>query len=195
MKKYDVIVIGSGGGAKIISPAARLGLKVAAIEKDKLGGTCLNRGCIPSKMLIHPADVALKIKEAAKFGLNVNPQFTVNFADLVNRISNTVDNDSAGIEAGYSKNPNIDHYRGTAKFVSNKIIEVNGEQLTADKIFIAVGTRPLIPNIPGLKRTPFMTSTEALRNTILPKKMIILGAGYIATELGHAYAALGTQTH
>ena len=71
MKPYDVIVIGSGGGSKITSPAAKLGLKVACIEKDALGGTCLNRGCIPSKMLIHPADVAREIKEARKFDIHL----------------------------------------------------------------------------------------------------------------------------
>jgi len=193
MKHYDVIVIGSGGGAKIASPAARLGLKVAAIEKDALGGTCLNRGCIPSKMLIHPADVATHILDAKKFDIHTDPRFIVNFEKLITRISQTIDADSAGIAAGYSKNPNIDYYKGLAKFVSNKVVEVNGEQLTADKIFLAIGTRPTIPNIDGLKDTPFMTSTEALRNTKLPKKLIVVGAGYIAVELGYAYGALGTH--
>lgn len=195
MKKYNIIVIGSGGAAKITSPAAQLGYKVACIEKDALGGTCLNRGCIPSKMLIHPADVAIQIRQAHRFGIHNNPDFSVDFAKLVTRISNTVDQDSASIAAGYAKNPNIDFYHAQAKFISNKVIEVNGEQLTADKIFIGVGTRPQIPNIPGLKDTPFMTSTEALRNTKLPKKMIVIGAGYIATELAHAYQALGAETH
>nr|MBP6344199.1 FAD-dependent oxidoreductase [Candidatus Omnitrophota bacterium] len=83
MKKYDVIVIGSGGGAKITSPAATMGLKVAVIEKDKLGGTCLNRGCIPSKMLIHPADVAVKIKHAIRFDIHNDPKFSVDFARLI----------------------------------------------------------------------------------------------------------------
>jgi mycothione reductase len=195
MKNFDVIVIGSGGGAKITSPAAALGLKVAAIEKDALGGTCLNRGCIPSKMLIHPADVALEIKDAHRFDIHNNPQFSVDFAKLVTRISNTVDKDSASIVAGYNKNPNITYIKGTAQFVSDKIIEVNGEQLTADKIIVGVGTRPFIPAIEGLEGTPYWTSTEALRSTILPKRMIIVGGGYIACELGHAYGALGTETH
>src|SRR3990167_7268769 len=176
MKTFDVIVIGSGGGAKITSPAARLGLKVACIEKDALGGTCLNRGCIPSKMLIHPADVAITIKEAARFDITVNPSFEVNFANLINRISTTVDSDSASIAAGYAKNPNITYYHGHAKFVSNKVVEVNGEQLTAEKIFIAVGSRPQIPEIPGLEGTPYLTSAEALRNTKLPKTMVVIGA-------------------
>jgi len=195
MKKYDVITIGSGGGAKISSPAASMGFKVAVIEKDRLGGTCLNRGCIPSKMLIHPADVAVAVKEARRFDIHNDPKFSVDFAKLVNRISATVDADSDKIEASYNKHPNIDFYRGSAKFLENKVIEVNGEQMTAEKIFIAVGTRPSIPNIPGLEGTPFMTSTEALRHTTLPRSMIILGGGYIACELGHAYGALGTKTH
>jgi len=195
MKKYDVIVIGSGGAAKITSPAARLGLKVACIEKTALGGTCLNRGCIPSKMLIHPADVAALLKDAEKFDITINTHFTVDFNKLVSRISNTVDTDSSNIAAGYNKNPNIDYYHTEAKFVSNKVIQIDGQEMTADKIFIGVGARPQIPNIEGLKDTPFMTSTEALRNTKLPKKLIVIGAGYIAVELGHAYGALGTDVH
>lgn len=195
MKRFDVITIGSGGGAKISSPAASMGLKVAVIEKDKLGGTCLNRGCIPSKMLIHPADVALEIKHAYKFDIHNNPVFSVDFAKLINRISATVDGDSAKIHKSYTTHPNITYYNGTARFIDDKVIEINGEPITADKIFIAVGTRPSIPNIPGLAATPYMTSTEALRNTTLPKSMIIIGGGYIACELGHAYGALGTKTH
>ena len=194
MKTFDIITIGSGGGAKITSPAASMGHKVAVIEKDRLGGTCLNRGCIPSKMLIHPADVALAIKEARRFDLHNDPKFTVDFSKLVTRISQTVDNDSDKIAASYSKHPNITYIKGEAKFIDDKTIEVNGERMTAPKIFIAVGTRPHIPDIPGLAGTPFMTSTEALRRTTLPKSMIILGGGYIAAELGHAYGALGTKT-
>ncbi len=193
--KFDVIVIGSGGGGKITSPAAKLGLKVAVIEKGPLGGTCLNRGCIPSKMLIHPAEVAMAIRQAKKYDIHNDPQFHVDFASLINRISQTVDGDSASIGAGYSRNPNITFFSGEGRFVSNKGIVVNGEEITADKIFITVGSRPQIPPLPGLAGTPFMTSTEALRNTKLPKSLIVLGGGYIATELGFAYAALGTDVH
>lgn len=195
MKKFDVIVIGSGGGGKITSPAAKLGLKVAVIEKGPLGGTCLNRGCIPSKMLIHPAEVAMAVREAKKYDIHNDPKFIVDFAKLTTRISQTVDGDSASIGAGYSRNPNITYFVGEGKFVSNKVVEVNGEQITADKIFITVGARPQVPPLPGLAGTPFMTSTEALRNTTLPKKLIVLGGGYIATELGFAYAAFGTEVH
>ncbi len=194
MKKYDIITIGSGGGAKITSPAAAKGFKVAVIEKDRLGGTCLNRGCIPSKMLIHPADVAGHIKDAKRFDINNNPAFSVDFKKLIERISATVDGDSNKIETSYNNHPNIDFYRGTARFLENNVVEVNGQPLTADKIFIAVGTRPMIPDIPGLTGTPYMTSTEALRNTSLPSSMIVIGGGYIACEIGYAYNALGCPT-
>ncbi len=193
MKKFDVIVIGSGGGSKIASPAAKLGLKVAMIEKGPLGGTCLNRGCIPSKMLIYPAEVAMAVRGAHQFNIGNDPKFSVDFAKLVDRISKTVDADSASIVAGYARNSNITYYAGQGKFVADKVLQVLGEEITADKIFITVGARPQIPDIPGLIGTPFMTSTEALRNKILPKSMIVLGGGYIATELGFAYAAFGTE--
>jgi len=172
-----------------------MGLKVACIEKDALGGTCLNRGCIPSKMLIHPADVADEIKHAHRFDIKNNPQFDVDFKKLITRISNTVDHDSQGIVKGYSKNPNIDYYHCKAEFLSNKILQVGKDEITADKIFIGVGARPSIPRIDGLEGTPYMTSTEALRNTKLPKSLIVIGASYIAVELGHAYGALGCDVH
>ena len=177
MKKYDIIVIGSGGGSKITSPVARLGFKVAVIEEAALGGTCLNRGCIPSKMLIHPADVAVAINEAKKFDINVDTNISVNFENLVSRISRTVDGDSQSIGVAYQKNPNITFYHDHARFISNKVIQVGNKELTADKIFIATGARPKIPLIEGLTGTPFMTSTETLRNTKLPRKMNVLPNG------------------
>ena len=139
--------------------------------------------------------MADEIRHAQKFDLRTNGGLSVDFGKLVSRISATVDHDSDAIAAGYSKNPNIDYYHDTASFLSNKVLQVGREQLSADKIFIAVGSRPLIPAIPGLKGTPFMTSTEALRRTALPKSMLVIGASYIACELGHAYGAFGCDVH
>jgi mycothione reductase len=192
MKKYDVIVIGSGGGTKISTPAAILGYKAAIIEEGMLGGTCLNRGCIPSKMLIHPANIITLSREAKKLGVDVK-NITSNFAKIVRRVSKTVDDESRSIGASYKNARNLDYYHGHAKFVSNKAIEVNGKNITAKKIFIATGARSSIPPIAGLGGTPYMTSTEALRNTKLPKNLIVIGGGYIACELGHAYAAYGSR--
>jgi mycothione reductase len=195
MKTYDIIIIGSGGGSKL-RPAADLGKKVAIIEKDYLGGTCLNRGCIPSKMLIHTADVAEEIREAGKFNIVGDLNFKVDFNPLTNRVSQSVGDTSRGIADYYAKEENVDYFHGEARFVENKVIEVNGEKLTAETIVIGVGTRPAIPPIEGLEGTPYLTSTEAIHNhDQQPKKMIVVGAGYIATELGYFYGATGTDVH
>lgn len=193
MKKFDVIVIGSGGGAKIASSAIALGYKVAMIEEGPMGGTCLNRGCIPSKMMIYPAHVASLIRDSEKFDFKTEKDFPINFAKIVKRISSKVDDDSESIRKSYASNKDVSFFQGHAKFIENKVIEVNNEKIIGEKIFIAVGASPSIPPIPGLKDTPFMTSTEALRNTKLPKKLIVIGGGYIACELGYAYSALGSS--
>ena len=194
MKEYDLIVIGAGGGTKIASPAARLGYKVAIIEKEDLGGTCLNRGCIPSKMLIHPANVLEQAKNLEKFGITNTGEFKTDFASLVRRVTKTVVKESADIAEAYKKIDNLDYYAGEARFINDTTITVNGEELTSPKIVIAVGSRPAIPLIPGLEGTPYMTSREALRNETLPKKLLVIGGGYIATELGHVYNAMGSET-
>ena len=195
MKKFDVLVIGSGGGSKLVKPVSKKGLKVAVVEMHKFGGTCLNHGCIPSKMLIHVADVATTIREAAKFQLKVSQDIEVDFEALVTRVSDTIDRESAAITPVYEKDPHITYYHGEARFVSEKIVRVMGEEITADKIFLAVGARPRIPPIPGLKGTPYMTYMEALRLKKQPKKLIVIGGSYVALELGYFFAALGTETH
>ncbi|TGK13860.1 dihydrolipoyl dehydrogenase [Leptospira fletcheri] len=194
MKKYDILVIGSGGGTKLVTPPSRLGYKVAILEKDRLGGTCLNRGCIPSKMLIYPAEILTLASDAARFQLDIPGPFRVDFQSLVQRISAAVDSDSDSIAPAYEKNPNIDYYPYEGRFVENKVIQANGELLTADRIFLAGGCRPFLPDIPGLAGTPFMTSREALRRTELPKRLLIIGGGYIALELGFAYSSFGSET-
>jgi len=111
MKEYDVIIIGSGGGTKL-RPAADIGKKVAIIEKSELGGTCLNRGCIPSKMLIYPADLYTHYKEdAQKLNIDVSGNSKIDFEKLVKETNETIGKNSQSIEPGYDKNPNIDLYK------------------------------------------------------------------------------------
>lgn len=194
VKDYDVLVIGSGGGTKISTPASKLGLKAAIIEKDRLGGTCLNRGCIPSKMLIHPAEVAHIIDTAYKY--SITPKgYDVDFRGLVERVRRTIDEESDSILPGYQKNPNLDFYHGEARFCGPRTVEVSGQRLRAEKVYIATGSRAFVPNVPGLAETPYMTSKEALRLQDQPKKLIVLGGGYIATELAFYFSALGTEVH
>lgn len=194
MKEYDLIVIGAGGGTKIASPAARMGHKVAIVEKEDLGGTCLNRGCIPSKMLIHPANVLEAATHLEKYDIQLDGEYRVDFDKLVKRVTSTIKAESSGIADTYDTIDTLDHYAGTATFKNNKTIDVNGEELTASKIVIATGSRPFVPPIPGLEGTPYMTSREALRPEKLPKKLLVIGGGYIASELGHMYGTLGSET-
>lgn len=172
--------------------AASHGMKVAEIEKGALGGTCLNRGCIPSKMLLHSADVVETIKRAGLFGIRVNG-YKVDFPSIVKRVTEQVDGDSKNIENSFkgSKNPVLYHEK--CEFVGKKTLKVGDKEITADKILIAAGSRPIIPDIPGLKGSGFMTSEEALRLTKQPKTMTIIGGGYIAAELAHFYGSLGTK--
>lgn len=193
MLHYDVIVIGSGGGGKITRPAADLGHRVAVIEKGKLGGTCLNHGCIPSKMLIHSAEVMEAIETSQRFGIETSPEVTVDFEGIVKRVNRVIDSESRSIPKLYSEHKNIDLFRGHARFIGPHKVQVGKKVLTAPKIFIAVGARPKIPAIDGLAETPYMTYYEALRRCELPKRLIVLGGGYIATELGYFYGMMGAQ--
>ncbi len=195
METFDIIIIGTGGGTKIAQPAADLGYKVALIEKEDMGGTCLNRGCIPSKMLIHPADQIHHIQHANKINIEADPNPRLQFRPLIERVVETVGAISEGLAPPYEQHANIELIRGVAAFSGDRTVKVNDRELSAARIFIAVGTRPHIPEIPGLAGTPFMTSREALRNTDLPARMIVLGAGYIGCELGHVYSSAGTDVH
>jgi mycothione reductase len=192
VKTFDLIVIGSGSGLDVANAAAQNGLKVAIVEKSRMGGTCLNRGCIPSKLLIHSADVAETIKTAGIFGINV-PSYTVDFEKIVRRSNSIVDSESDGIMNAFSGVDNPRLFHGECRFVGSKTIQVNGEVIKAEKILIASGTRPKIPKIKGLDGTGFLTSDEALRLTKQPKVLTIIGGGYIGAELAHFYGALGTK--
>lgn len=147
-------------------------------------------------MLIYPADLLTHVREDGKklhiSGLK-NPR--LDFKKLVEETTRTIKENSQSIQPHYDAHPNITFFAGHARFVENKVIEVNGEKITAEKIYIATGSQPQIPNIPGLEGTPYMTSKQALRNSDIPKKMIVIGGGYIAVELGHAYGTAGSEVH
>ena len=192
MKSYDLIVIGSGSGLEISTEAAERGLSVAVVEHGPFGGTCLNRGCIPSKILIHCADVMETIKRSELFGIKANVE-AVDWQYIVRRASDEVDEESRMVEEGNQQAPNIDVYTDTVRFVGEKTLEVSGEQISAETIVIAAGTRPWVPEIPGLSDVPYMTSDEALRLLEQPRRLTIIGGGYIAAEMAHFYGSLGTE--
>ncbi|MDH5810664.1 MAG: dihydrolipoyl dehydrogenase [Candidatus Methanomethylicaceae archaeon] len=192
MREFDLIVVGSGSGLDVAVAASQAGKSVAIIEKGPLGGTCLNRGCIPSKMLIHSADIMETLRSAHKFGINVK-DFEVDFKRIVLRVKDEVDRESREIERNLRRSKNPVLYKGIGRFVDMKTIEVDGERLRAEKILIAAGSRPEVPNIPGLKESGYITSDEALRLETQPRILTILGGGYIAAELAHFFGSLGTE--
>ncbi|HEY3094898.1 MAG TPA: FAD-dependent oxidoreductase, partial [Nitrososphaera sp.] len=192
MREFDLIVIGSGSGLDVANAVAQDGLRVAIVEKGRMGGTCLNRGCIPSKLLIHSADVAETIKGAGQFGINVSG-YSVDFEKIVSRTNGIVDSDSDGIKRAFSEIDNPKLFPHECRFVGQKTISVGGQVIKAEKILIASGTRPTIPNIKGLEGTGFITSDEALRLKKQPSTLTIIGGGYIAAELAHFFGSLGTK--
>ncbi|MBI2522855.1 dihydrolipoyl dehydrogenase [Candidatus Woesearchaeota archaeon] len=192
MKNFDVIVIGAGSGLNISSATSSRGLKTAIVEKGHMGGTCLNRGCIPSKIIIHSADVAETINNAKSFGINAKG-FTVDFKKVTERASKIVDEDAKSIEEGIRSDKDTVLFKTEGRFIGYKTLKVGNKAINGDKIIIAAGTRPFIPPIEGLDKVGYMTSDEALRLTIHPKSLTIIGGGYIAAELAHFYGALGTK--
>ncbi len=191
LRQFDLVVIGSGSGLDVAVAASERGLKVAIIEKGPLGGTCLNRGCIPSKMLIHSADLMEVIRGAGRFGIKING-YEVDYPAIVDRVTSEVDSESKSIENALMSSENPILFKGLGKFVGPKLIEVNGERIAAEKMLIAAGARPKIPEIEGLRESGFITSDEALRLREQPKTLAIIGGGYIAAELAHFFGSLGT---
>ncbi|MHB8586394.1 MAG: dihydrolipoyl dehydrogenase family protein [Thermoplasmatota archaeon] len=190
MDRFDLIVVGTGTGLDVANWALEEGWTVAIIERDRPGGTCLNRGCIPSKIVIHSADVAETIRRARAFGI-LPAGFEVDFPAVIRRASSHVDHESQEIRTALRGSTNPRFYEGTASFVAPKTLRVGDSTLFGERILLATGTRPHIPPIPGLSTVPFLTSTEALRVDHLPRSMTILGGGYIGLEMAHFYGSLG----
>ncbi len=191
-ERFDLIVIGAGSGLVVATAAAKSGMKVAVIEQGTLGGTCLNRGCIPSKMLIFPGELSDTIRSAGDINITVSEP-KIDFPALIQRTSSTVADLRSGIESTLAALPGVEQLPYAASFESNCVIRAGLRRLTAPRIVIATGAEPALPQIEGLADVPFMTSTEALTNSVLPRRLIVLGAGYIAAELGYAYSAAGSE--
>lgn len=194
MKEFDLIVIGSGSGLDVASGVARRGKDVAVVEPGRLGGTCLNRGCIPSKMLIHRADIVEKVRESGKFGIDAEVN-DIDFEGIVEEVNEDVHGSAEGIEQGLKNSDRHTLYREEARFVDGKTLELkeSGERVKSDKIVIAAGSRPMIPPIEGVEEVDYWTSKEALNPDSQPESIIMVGGGYISMELAHFYDAMGAE--
>lgn len=195
MDKTDLLIIGSGpGGYRTASYAAKNGLHVTIIEKDQLGGTCLNAGCIPTKCLAHDAEVRI----AALSSFDTLP--SLDFVKVMERKNGVLSQLREGINTLLNQ-PNINLIKGEAHFVSDHIVEVGDRKIEAKNIIIATGSQAKLPpfinredylNSPTLKRS-VVTSTELLSIDELPKRLVIIGAGVIGMEFASAFAAFGCQ--
>lgn len=189
---FDAIVIGGGsGGSGFANRAAMHGAKVAVIEGGQVGGTCVNVGCVPKKIMWYGAQVAESFHHyGPDYGFTAD---TINF-DFANLRKNReayVDRSRTGYANNWNRN-GVTHIPGYARFVDSKTIEVNGEQISADHILIATGGKPAIPNIPGAEFGE--TSDDFFAWEELPKSVAVIGAGYIAVELAGVLHSLGVKT-
>jgi mycothione reductase len=190
VKTYDLIVLGAGSGNSI--PGGELAhLRTAVVDPSRFGGTCLNRGCIPSKMFVVTADVARSAREAARLGVNAHLD-GVDWKAVRDRVFGRIDPLHLAAVT-YRQENGVDVYSGAARFVSPKVLEVDGELLTADQIVVAVGARPIVPDLPGLDRVPFQTSDTIMRIDEVPESMLVVGGGFIAAEMGHVLEAFGAR--
>lgn len=189
MYEYDLMVIGAGpGGYTAALRAAQLGLKTAIVEERDVGGTCLNRGCIPTKTLLHSAQLAQEAREGRKFGVDVQ-NVTVDFGAVHGRKEQVVQQLRQGVE-GLFQQRKVDLLRGTGRIVAPGQVEVSGTMHTAQNILIATGSVPVRPLIPGLEHA--LTSDELLeRQESVFSSLVIIGGGVIGMEFASLYSALG----
>ena len=190
---YDILVIGSGPGGYVAAiRAAQLGKQVALVERDAVGGVCLNRGCIPTKALIRSAHLYQDVKAAAQYGVTIAGEVSPNLEAMVNRSRTVAETMSKGVQFLLKKN-NITILTGTGRIVAHNTVEVEGEQYTADHIILATGARPRVMPFMPVDGKRIITSTEALKLSELPQTMVVVGSGAIGSELAWFYAALGVK--
>jgi dihydrolipoamide dehydrogenase len=186
-------VIGSGSGGEIVDAALGSGFSVAWVDKGPLGGTCLNFGCIPSKMLIYPADRVIEIKEAEKLGIKAEIK-DIDFKKIIEHMREPIRESHEHMERGLKNTmENFQYYKGEGHFVDDYTIEINSEQIKAGKVFIGTGARPFIPDIKGIEDVDYLTNNNVFNLTDKPDSIVIVGGGYIAVEFAHFFSAMGTK--
>ncbi len=200
MKNYDLVVVGSGVGLTVLNQALNRGMECALVERDKLGGTCLTRGCIPSKVLVYPADVIREAAHARSVGLDLEVR-QLHWDRIAERMWSQIE-ESEAIEAGLETVDTLTLYRGRGVFVDDHTMVVHtadgkhSKPFTAERFVLASGARSMLPPIDGLEETDFVTS-ERFFGEKFPQqpwdRLIIIGGGVIAAEFAHIFSAFGTK--
>lgn len=195
MPKYDynLIAIGAGAGGLVSTYiGAAVKAKVALIERHKMGGDCLNTGCVPSKALLRSAKMISYAKRAEEFGFK-STTVEFDFADVMARVQDVVKAIEPHDSVERYESLGVNCYTGDAKIIDAHTVEVNGEKLTSRAIIVSTGARPLVPPIPGLKDIDYLTSDNLWDLKELPKRLTVLGGGPIGAEMAQAFARLGSQ--
>jgi mycothione reductase len=194
LKNYDLIIIGSGSATNLLNPLieANPKIKIAIVDKDEPGGICLTRGCIPSKILLYPAELVRLIEEANELGVETKID-KIDFLRIMERMRSLIGKDIDSIREGLSSSENIDYYHDTAEFVSPYTMKVGNETIKSGMIFLTLGSRPVISKIKGIEETGYLTSDTVFQLTELPRSFAIVGGGYIAAEFGHFFSAMGSE--
>jgi len=193
-KPFDAIVIGSGqSGPFLAVRMATTGKRVAIIERNRFGGTCVNTGCIPTKTLVASAYAAHMARRAADFGVAVPAPISVDMKRVKARKDEVSGKSRTGLENWLRGTSNCTVYRGHARFESPNEIRVADELLTAPQIFINVGARATIPSMPGVADTPYLTNSTLLDLDILPQHLVIIGGGAVGLEFGQIFRRFGSD--
>jgi pyruvate/2-oxoglutarate dehydrogenase complex dihydrolipoamide dehydrogenase (E3) component len=193
MKEFDAVIIGGGqAGNPLAQQLASRGWKVAFIEREYLGGSCINYGCTPTKKMIASAKIAYDARRAADYGINVS-DVQVDLPKIVKMKNELVASWRGGLVKRAEGQPNISLIHGEAYFTGDHRLEVNGQELTAPKIFINTGAQPLIPPIEGLQTVPYFTNLNMMDVEEVPQHLVVIGGGYIGLEFGQMYRRFGSQ--
>ena len=193
MNRYDAIVIGTGqAGPSLAARLAGTGMHVAVIERGPFGGTCVNNGCTPTKTLVASAYAAHLARRASAYGVEAG-SVKVDMARVKARKDALVERSTSSLAQWLSGLPNISIYRGQARFVGPRTVAVGGETLTAERVFINVGGRPYVPDLPGVRQVRFLTSESMMDVDFLPEHLLIVGGSYVGLEFGQMYRRFGSR--
>lgn len=191
---FDAIVIGTGqAGPSLALRLAQSGMKVAVIERGKFGGTCVNTGCIPTKAMVASARAAYVARRASDFGVDIAGPITVDMRRVKARKDAISGASNHGVESSLRESANCTVFQAHARFESAHEVSAGGERLTADRIFINVGGRAVIPGIPGLRDVPYLTNSSMMDVDFLPRHLVILGGSYIGLEFGQMFRRFGSE--
>jgi pyruvate/2-oxoglutarate dehydrogenase complex dihydrolipoamide dehydrogenase (E3) component len=189
---YDAIIIGSGqGGNPLAQRLANRGQSVALVESNHLGGTCINTGCTPTKAMVASAQVAHYARNAGRWGVHAS-NVGIDLPAILERKNKIVEEFRSGWQKSIDKQSNWHLRRGRARFVGPKQLQVEGETLEGENIFIDTGARPTIPQIPGLDSIPYLTNVSLLELRELPEHLVVLGGGYVGLEFGQMFRRFGS---